>query len=72
MLSRIAPKNINMTMTILGMMGMVRASLIGPGLTIPFRNHSLLLGTWQQIVLLEMDMKPRQLSILIQIMGEQE
>jgi secondary thiamine-phosphate synthase enzyme len=33
----------------------VRASLIGPSLTVPFKNKSLMLGTWQQIVLLEMD-----------------
>jgi secondary thiamine-phosphate synthase enzyme len=48
----------------------VRASLIGPSLTIPFRNRSLMLGTWQQIVLVEMDTQPRQRSIIIQIIGE--
>jgi secondary thiamine-phosphate synthase enzyme len=48
----------------------VRASLIGPSLTIPFRNRSLMLGTWQQIVLVEMDTQPRQRSIVIQILGE--
>jgi len=48
----------------------VRASLIGPSLTIPFRNRSLMLGAWQQIVLVEMDTQPRQRSIVIQILGE--
>ena len=45
----------------------VRASLVGPS---PFRNRSLMLGTWQQIVLIEMDTRPRQRSIVIQIIGE--
>ena len=48
----------------------VRASLVGPSLTIPFRNRSLMLGTWQQIVIVEMDTQPRQRSIIIQIIGE--
>ena len=48
----------------------VRASLVGPSLTIPFRNRSLMLGTWQQIVLVEMDIRPRQRNIIIQIIGE--
>jgi secondary thiamine-phosphate synthase enzyme len=48
----------------------VRASLIGPSLTVPFKNKSLMLGTWQQIVLLEMDIRPRKRKILLQIIGE--
>jgi secondary thiamine-phosphate synthase enzyme len=48
----------------------VRASLIGPSLTVPFNNKGLTLGTWQQIVLLEMDTKPRQRKIVLQIIGE--
>src|ERR687885_2817722 len=36
----------------------VRASLIGPSLTIPFQNKRMMLGTWQQIVLSEMDIRP--------------
>src|ERR671939_977390 len=48
----------------------VRASLIGPSLTVPFRNRSLILGTWQQIVLIEMDIRPRKRSIILQMMGE--
>jgi secondary thiamine-phosphate synthase enzyme len=76
MLSRIAPKNIEYDHDNTWHDGNghshVRASLVGPSLTIPFRNHGLLLGTWQQIVLLEMDTKPRQRDIIIQIMGEQD
>lgn len=48
----------------------VRASLIGPSLTIPFLEGRLTLGTWQQIVLLEMDTKPRERKIILQLIGE--
>ncbi|HKG72394.1 MAG TPA: secondary thiamine-phosphate synthase enzyme YjbQ [Nitrososphaeraceae archaeon] len=48
----------------------VRASLIGPSLTVPFKNKSLMLGTWQQIVLLEMDTRPRERKLVLQIIGE--
>jgi secondary thiamine-phosphate synthase enzyme len=48
----------------------VRASLIGPSLTVPFKNKSLMLGTWQQIVLLEMDIRPRERNIVLQMIGE--
>jgi secondary thiamine-phosphate synthase enzyme len=48
----------------------VRAALLGPSLTIPFADHKLLLGTWQQIMLLELDTRPRRREIVIQIMGE--
>jgi secondary thiamine-phosphate synthase enzyme len=48
----------------------VRASLVGPSLTVPFKNKSLMLGTWQQIVLLEMDTRPRERKIVLQIVGE--
>src|ERR671917_2513484 len=48
----------------------VRASLIGPSLTVPFNNKGLMLGTWQQIVLLEMDTRPRERKIVLQIIGE--
>jgi secondary thiamine-phosphate synthase enzyme len=48
----------------------VRASLIGPSLTVPFVNKGLMLGTWQQIVLLEMDTRPRERKIVLQIIGE--
>lgn len=48
----------------------VRASLIGPSLTIPFKDGSLMLGTWQQIVLFEMDTRQRTREIIVQIIGE--
>jgi secondary thiamine-phosphate synthase enzyme len=48
----------------------VRASLIGPSLTVPFKNKVLMLGTWQQIVLLEMDIRPRDRKIVLQMIGE--
>ena len=48
----------------------VRASLIGPSLIVPFKNKSLMLGTWQQIVLLEMDTRPRKRKIVMQMIGE--
>jgi secondary thiamine-phosphate synthase enzyme len=48
----------------------VRAALLGPSLTIPFAEGKLLLGTWQQIMLLELDTRPRQRQIVLQIVGE--
>ncbi len=48
----------------------VRASLIGPSLIVPIIDGNLTLGTWQQIVLLEMDTRPRNRNVILQIMGE--
>jgi len=48
----------------------VRAALLGPSLTVPFAERKLTLGTWQQIVLLEMDTRPRRREIVVQIVGE--
>ena len=48
----------------------VRAALLGPTLTVPFANRALLLGTWQQIVLLEFDTRPRRREVVLQIVGE--
>lgn len=48
----------------------IRASLIGPSLTVPFLEAKLSLGTWQQIVFLELDNRPRRRRIIIQILGE--
>ena len=47
----------------------VRASLMGPSLTIPFSRGELLLGTWQQIVLIDHDNRPRERTIIVQLMG---
>jgi secondary thiamine-phosphate synthase enzyme len=48
----------------------IRASIIGPSLTIPFSSGQLLLGTWQQVVFLEMDNRPRKRKVIVQILGE--
>lgn len=48
----------------------LRASLLGPSLTIPFVNGRLTLGTWQQIVLVDFDNRPRSRELVVQIMGE--
>lgn len=48
----------------------VRASLLGPSLTIPFVNKSLQLGTWQQIVFIDFDNRPRSRELTLQIIGE--
>ena len=48
----------------------IRASLLGPGLTVPFCEGRLMLGTWQQIVFLELDNRPRKRKVVVQIMGE--
>lgn len=48
----------------------VRAALLGPSLTVPFHNGKLALGTWQQIVLIDFDNRPRQREITLQIIGQ--
>jgi secondary thiamine-phosphate synthase enzyme len=48
----------------------VRAALLGPSVTIPFRDARLLLGTWQQIVVLEFDTRPRRRQVIMQVVGE--
>ncbi len=50
----------------------LRAAFLGPSLQIPIESGRLLLGTWQQIVLLDFDNRPRTREIMIQIMGETE
>ncbi len=50
----------------------LRAALLGPSLQVPIESGRLLLGTWQQIVLLDFDNRPRTREIMIQIMGETE
>ena len=74
MLSRIAPRNMEYQHENMWHDGNghshVRASLIGPSLTIPFKNSTLMLGTWQQIVFLEMDTRKRERNVILQMMGE--
>lgn len=48
----------------------VRVSLIGPSLTVPFKDRNLILGTWQQIVFIELDIRSRERRITLQIIGE--
>ncbi len=48
----------------------VRASLLGPSMVVPFTDKRLTLGTWQQIVLVDFDNRPRSRQVVLQIMGE--
>jgi secondary thiamine-phosphate synthase enzyme len=48
----------------------VRASFLGPTLVIPFSNGKLLLGTWQQIILIDFDNRPRYRNIIVQLIGK--
>ncbi len=48
----------------------VRASLLGPSLTVPVIDGQLQLGTWQQIILLDFDTRGRSRRIIVQVLGE--
>jgi secondary thiamine-phosphate synthase enzyme len=48
----------------------VRASLLGPSLVVPFTDKRLILGTWQQIILVDFDNRPRSRQVILQIIGE--
>ena len=48
----------------------VRASLLGPGITVPFTAGRLILGTWQQVILVDFDTRPRKREIVVQLIGE--
>lgn len=48
----------------------VRAALLGPSLTIPFVSGSLSLGTWQQVIYVDFDTRPRNRELVVQMMGE--
>jgi secondary thiamine-phosphate synthase enzyme len=48
----------------------VRAALLGPSLAIPFSDRRLLLGTWQQVVLVEFDTRARVRQVVVQVVGE--
>jgi len=48
----------------------VRASTIGPSLVVPFENGRLMLGTWQQIVFIDFDNRPRARNVIVQMIGE--
>lgn len=47
----------------------VRASLLGPSLTVPFKEKKLTLGTWQQIVFIDFDTSRRNRKLVMQVMG---
>jgi secondary thiamine-phosphate synthase enzyme len=48
----------------------VRAALIGPSITVPFESGELVLGTWQQVVFIDFDNRPRQRNLHVQLFGE--
>lgn len=48
----------------------VRAALLGCSLTVPFKDGRLLLGTWQQIALIDFDNRPRKREVVVQMTGE--
>ena len=48
----------------------VRASILGPSLTVPVVDGRVQLGTWQQIILIDFDTRPRRRRILVQVLGE--
>ena len=48
----------------------VRAAILGPSVNIPLTNGSLALGTWQQIVLIDLDNRPRNREVIVKILGE--
>jgi len=48
----------------------VRAALLGPSLSIPFVDHRLTLGTWQQVIFIDFDNRQRRRELVVQIIGE--
>jgi len=48
----------------------VRATILGPSLSVPVRGGSLVLGTWQQIIFIELDVRPRSRRFTVTVMGE--
>src|SRR3989304_2350892 len=73
-IERIAPKNIHYDHDARWGDGNgyshIRAALLGPSITVPFSSSSLLLGTWQQIVLVDFDNRSRKRDVILQIIGE--
>ena len=74
MLKRMAPKNLDYGHEKMRHDGNghshVKASLLGPSLTIPFIDSQLCLGTWQQIIFLELDTRSRNRDLILQVIGE--
>ncbi len=48
----------------------LRSSLVGPSASFPFKEGELILGTWQQIIFIDFDNRPRQRKIVLQFLGE--
>ena len=48
----------------------LQATLLGPSLTLPIRDGRLAVGTWQQVFLIECDIKPRQREVVVTVYGE--
>ena len=48
----------------------LRASMLGPSLTVPFVDGRLILGTWQQIIYVDFDNRPRKRELVLQVIGE--
>jgi secondary thiamine-phosphate synthase enzyme len=48
----------------------IRAALLGPSITIPFVDGQLTLGTWQQVIYVDFDNRPRQRELVVQLIGE--
>ncbi len=48
----------------------VRSTLMGPSITVPFYDGTLILGTWQQIVFCDFDTRPRERRLVLQVIGE--
>jgi secondary thiamine-phosphate synthase enzyme len=48
----------------------IRATFMGPGLTAPVADGTVVLGTWQQIVIIDHDNRPRSRKVYVQVMGE--
>lgn len=48
----------------------VRATILGPSLSVPVRDGRLVLGTWQQIILIELDVRARSRRLMVTVMGE--
>lgn len=74
MLERVSPKNIpyehQETWHDDNGRSHVKSSLVGPSLSVPFLYGDLTLGTWQQVVLVELDIRPRTRKIVVQMVGE--
>lgn len=48
----------------------IRATFMGPSITVPITKGSLVLGTWQQVIVIDHDNRPRSRRVFVQVMGE--